>query len=80
MEKRTLRRIERQLPAVGTKLNRNFKGVTYKAKIVADKSESTGRAIEYSSKKYRSMSSAAKAITKQPTNGWLFWKIQQAGE
>jgi hypothetical protein len=51
-------------------------GITYKAKIVADKSGSIGKAVEYAGTKYGSMSAAARAITKQPTNGWRFWHIQ----
>jgi hypothetical protein len=76
MEKRIRRTIERELPAVGTKLNGKFMGITYKAKIVADKSGSIGKAVEYAGTKYGSMSAAARAITKQPTNGWRFWHIQ----
>lgn len=76
MEKRIRRKIERQLPAVGTKLSGKFKGVAFKARIVADKSDPTGKAVEYAGKKYRSMTAAAYAIVKQAINGWRFWKVQ----
>lgn len=59
MEKRIRRKIEREWPAVGTKISGKFKGVAFKAKIVADKSEATGKAIEYAGKKYGSMTAAA---------------------
>lgn len=76
MEKRVRRKIEREWPTVGTKLSGKFKGVAFKAKIVVDKNEATGKAVEYAGKKYGSMTAAAQAITKQPTNGWRFWKVQ----
>ena len=76
MEKRIRLKIDRKLPEVGTKLNGKFMGVIYKARIVVDKSTPTETAIEYAGTKYRSMTAAAIAITKQSTNGWRFWKIQ----
>jgi len=69
--------IVRELPQIGTKLTGKFKGVSYSARIVADKKMSSGKAIEYSGSKYRSMTAAAQAITRQPTNGWRFWKISE---
>lgn len=77
MRKRARRWIERVLPPVGTKLKGKFMGVPFSAKIVTDNTTKEGRAVEYSGRKYRSMTSAAKVITKQPTNGWRFWKIQE---
>ena len=79
MEKRGRRKIDRVLPPVGTKLKGKFKGVAYSARIGNDKAKKDGRAVEYSGIKYSSMTSAAKVITKQPTNGWRFWKIQENG-
>jgi len=76
MEKRIRRKIVRKLPPINSKLTGKFKGLIYKAKIVSDKSEPTGKAIEYAGAKYGSMTAAAQAITKQPTNGWRFWKVQ----
>ena len=75
MEKRKRAKINRELPPVGTNLHGAFKGKSYKAKIVEDKSQKPGRAVEYNRKLYSSMTAAAKAITKQPTNGWRFWKF-----
>ncbi len=77
MEKRMRQKIPRKLPEIGTKLIGKFKGTKYIAKIVIDKSSSSGKAVEYSGKKYRSMTAAAKSITQQPTNGWRFWKIDK---
>ena len=68
-------KIKRELPPVGTPLNGKFKGTMYKAKIVKDKSQASGRAINYAGKLYPSMTAAAKAITKQSVNGWRFWKF-----
>lgn len=77
MKRRERRKIARELPAIGTKVIGKFKGVTYTAKIVSDKISSSKKAVEYSGIKYPSMTAAAKSITKQPTNGWRFWKVQQ---
>ena len=77
MQKRKRAKIVRELPPVGTLLMGKFQGAPYKARITADKSTSSGKAVEYSGSKYPSMTAAAKAITKQPTNGWRFWKIQK---
>ena len=68
--------VSRELPAIGTKLVGKFKGTSYKAKIVGDKTAPTGKAIEYAGAKYRTMTSAAKAIAKQSVNGWRFWKSE----
>lgn len=76
MQKRKRTKIVRELPAVGTILLGKFMGAPYKAKIVNDRSNSSGKAVEYSGVKYPSMTAAAKAITQQPTNGWRFWKVQ----
>lgn len=76
MEKRARRKIVRYLPSVGTKLLGKFFGKTYSAKIVSDKTTASGKAVEYNGVKYPSMTSAAKAITRQPTNGWRFWRLQ----
>jgi hypothetical protein len=76
MEKRKQSKIVRELPSVGTKLERTFFGKKYSAKIVRDKNVSDGRIIELDGMKFTSMTAAAQAITKQPTNGWRFWKIR----
>lgn len=76
MEKRSRQIIERDLPSVGTRLLGKFFGKTYSAKVVSDKTTRSGKAIEYNGVKYKSMTASAKAITKQPTNGWKFWRFQ----
>jgi len=72
-------RIGRELPPVGTKLSGKFRGVVYMAEIVGNNTKPGLKAIEFSGVKYYSMTAAAKAITKQPVNGWRFWKIQKEG-
>ena len=72
---RKRKKIKRVLPPVGTALIGKFKGTAYKAKIIKDKNNSSGRAIKYNGNIYQSMTAAAKAITKQSTNGWRFWKL-----
>jgi hypothetical protein len=74
-EKRKRMKIDRELPPIGTLLNGKFMGASYKARIVSDKTSPVGRAVKYEDRVYQSVTAAAKAITKQPTNGWRFWKF-----
>jgi len=68
-------KIKRELPLAGTVLKGKFKGKPYTAKIVKDKTSPNGRSIKYDGKLYKSMTAAAKVITKQSVNGWRFWKF-----
>ncbi len=55
------------LPAPGTTLRRMFKGKEYKLRAVAD-------GFRLGSTTYRSLTAAARAVTKYPSvNGRLFW-------
>lgn len=76
MATRLRRKIERKMPAVGTTLYGKFKDKLYFAKVSADASSASGRVVEYAGRHYVSMTSAAEAITHQPTNGWRFWKLK----
>lgn len=66
----------RTLPPIGTKLKGRYLKVNYAAEIVKLPSTADGRGVKYRKKVYTSMSAAAEAITKHPTNGWRFWKIE----
>ena len=70
------KKIIRKLPPTGTQFIRQWKGKYYTAIIVEDKSMPSGKTIECRGRFYSSMSAAAVAITKQPTNGWRFWKLR----
>lgn len=72
---RKRRKIKRELPSVGTVLKGKFFGKPYTARVVKDKTNAEGRSIKYDDKLYSSMTAAAMVITKQPTNGWRFWKF-----
>ncbi len=75
-KKREKRKIDRELPSVGTVLKGKFKGVAgYKAVIVKDDNASSGKAVKCDGKVYPSMTAAAQSITNQPTNGWRFWRF-----
>ena len=74
-QKRKRTNIFRELPAIGTILIGKFHGNLYKAKIVKSSSSPIGREIKYNNKLFPSMTAAAKAITKNPVNGWRFWKF-----
>jgi len=74
-EKKTKNRIKRDLPPTGTVLRGKFHGKPFQAKVVKDKARPEERAILFEREIYPSMSAAARAITKQETNGWRFWKF-----
>jgi hypothetical protein len=74
-EKKARKRIKRELPPVGTVLRGKFFGDPFQAKIVKDKARSDGKAVAFDGEIYPSMSAAARAITKQETNGWRFWRF-----
>ncbi|HDZ20160.1 hypothetical protein LCGC14_0017160 [marine sediment metagenome] len=54
------------------RLRARYKRKTYWARVLKD-----GK-ISHGGKRYNSLSAAATAITKQPTNGWLFWNYERA--
>jgi hypothetical protein len=73
-----MKRVRRELPAVGTELMHFFYGkVKYKARIVTDESFVSGKAIEFDGKRYDSLTGAAVAITGMSTNGWTFWRLKK---
>ena len=76
--KRHRKKIARELPPVGTTLQGKSKGETYTATVVETDGLPGGRGIMVGEDLYRSLSAAAKAITKQSVNGWRFW--QPAGQ
>lgn len=63
-----------RLPNVGDTFTRNFKGVKYTMTIVKA-GKSTGYKVKDSV--YNSPSAAAKSITKNDVNGWVFWRIEK---
>jgi len=69
------KRIKRELPKVGINLLGRFKGKEYKATIVKDNNLPNGRGIRFNDKTFKSMTAAAKSITKQSVNGWRFWRF-----
>jgi len=52
----------------GTKLVRDYQGVTHEVTVLAD-------GFEYGGKRYRSLSKIAQTITDTKWNGWLFFGI-----
>lgn len=69
--------IKRSLPKIGTTLIGTYKNMHYEAIIVKSSDFPQGRAVLLQDKLYQSLSGAAKALTKNPTNGWIFWKIKK---
>lgn len=57
-----------RLPAAGTIIQRLYKGVKHKVKVLVD-------AFEYGGERHRSLSAIAKSITGQQTNGFLWFGL-----
>jgi len=75
MVKKRKRQYKRVLPPIGTKLAGNFKEVEHFAEVVVAPQLREGRGISYEGKVFRTMTAAAKEITKQSVNGWRFWRF-----
>ena len=73
--KRHRKKIARELPPVGSTLAGRFRGETYTATVVEGAGLPAGRGVKLGDNLYPSLSAAAKAITKQPVNGWRFWHL-----
>ena len=67
-------RKKRRLPPVGEQFNREFGKKQYHMTVV--KTEQ-GVGYKVGNKVYTSPSAAAKAITNNSTNGWVFWKMNK---
>ena len=67
------KKMAHELPPAGTVLQGRFKGETYTA-IIVEAEGSSGKRIRLGDHLYPSLSSAAKAITGHPINGWRFWQ------
>ena len=77
MSTRSQKIMERHLPPIGTNLVAQYKKKQYQAKIVAEPAFREGKAVRFDDVLYKSLTSAAQAVTKNSRNGWLFWKIKQ---
>ena len=49
----------------------DYKGKKYRARVRRD-----GR-VRFNGQFYRSLTLAAKSVTKRYTNGWWFWKVEK---
>jgi len=56
------------LPPPGNWIERDYKGRTIRVLVVAD-------GFEYESKRYKSLSAIAKAVTGSHMNGFLFFRL-----
>ncbi len=65
-------RKKREKPVVGTVCTHIRKGKTYKMKIVETED---GLGYKVGTDVFKSPSAAAKSITKQEVNGWVFWHL-----
>ena len=78
--KRQRKKVARQMPPVGTTLTARHKGQPHTAVIVEAKDRPAGRAVKYGDQLFASLSAAANAVTRHPTNGWLFWRAGETSE
>ena len=72
--KRQRKKVARELPPEGTTLTATYKGQAHSAVIVEAKDRPAGRAVKYGDQLFPSLSTAAKAVSGHPTNGWVFWR------
>lgn len=70
---KTRKKIQRELPPVGTKLEHKFKGKLYVAEIVRSQSDPSKLIVRLQGRNYESLSGAAKSISGNSANGWVFW-------
>ena len=70
-------RKNRELPPIGTKLYGKFRGKSIEAILVESKTKPQGRALLIDNHEFLSLSGAAKFVTGNSTNGWVFWKLEK---
>ena len=62
-----------QVPAIGSKFIRRFKGTEYQL-IVVETDRGAGYKVGRTT--FKTPTAAAKSITGHAVNGWAFWKIK----
>lgn len=72
----TRRRIVHKIPEVGMEFTRKYKGERYKMTVVKGE---RGAAFKVGKTIYKTPSQAAKSVTKNAVNGWVFWHIEKKG-
>lgn len=70
-------RKKRTLPTVGSCYERRYKGTMYRLIVVKD-----GSSVGYKlgNKVFASPSGAARSLTNNEVNGWVFWRINTDDE
>jgi hypothetical protein len=58
----------------GTEFRANYKGVLYSARV------ERGRLIAEGDKRASSLSNAARLITNNSVDGWVFWEVKRPGD
>jgi hypothetical protein len=69
------RKIRTNLPEIGTIVFKKYKGLTVQAKIVEVNKAYGKVALEMDGVIYDSPTAAAKKISGNEVNGWVFWKL-----
>lgn len=68
------KRKRHEIPSVGKKFSRVFKGKTYSMTVVK---EGKGTGYKVGDTVYPTPTAAAKSVTSGAVNGWVFWRIEK---
>ena len=69
------KKLRTNFPQIGNTISRQYKGLTFQARIVEVNKAYGKVALEMEGVIYDSPSAAAKKITGSDVNGWVFWKL-----
>ena len=73
------RKIRDNLPNPGDILTVRYRGEVVKGVIVSVSPERSAVAVRIGKKTFQSLSSAAKSVTGNWVNGWVFWGLEKKG-
>ena len=71
------RKIRDNLPNPGDVLIGHYKGEAVKGVVVAVSEERSSVSLRIGKRVFRSLSSAAKSVTGNWVNGWVFWGLEK---
>jgi len=71
------KKIRTNLPSPGDVLVGRYKGESIRSVVVHVSAEGSKVAVRIGKKTYRSLSSAAKSVTGNWVNGWVFWGLEK---
>ena len=72
-----IKKTRTHLPKVGDRLSATYKGSAHVATVVAVDRSAGHVHVRVGSELFRSLSAAAKSITGNWVNGWVFWGLEE---